>query len=117
MTLAIHLVWLAIWRGWITPIEMTASIFLQLLNAARWGLVLAWNLSARLVSDRRELNLGGTALLIVGRWLSAIGRVLSLGWVVLGRSSTRALLFGLAGVLLLLLASLPLLADLLEFYR
>lgn len=70
----------------------------------------------RLVSDGRELRTDTTA---IGRWLSMgrVRRVGSLDLVGLGSlgGSALALLNGLALSLLFLLASLPFLADLLEF--
>jgi hypothetical protein len=78
---------------------------------------LARNLAIRrLVSDGRELRTDTTA---IGRWLSMGGvrRVGSLDLVGLGSlgGSALTLLDGLALSLLFLLASLPFLANLLEF--
>ena len=57
MTLAIHLVWCAIWRCWVARVRnVVVPVFLQLLNTAGWSLILARNLSTGLVADGRELD-------------------------------------------------------------
>ena len=110
MTLAIHLVWSAVRRGGVSRVlQMIIAVFLELLHAAGWSLVLPRHLSTGLIADRGQLD-GATCLLIAGRRRTfgrlAVGR---------DRGSSSAILLGFALVLLLLLASLPLLADLLEF--
>ena len=111
MTLAIHLVWCAIWRCWIARVrDVVVAVLLQLLNAAGWSLVLARDLSAGLVADRRELD--RPASLLVARGRAIVGRALTIGG---NSSSSGSLLFGLSLILLFLLAGLPLLSDLLEF--
>ena len=110
MTLTVHLVWSAIRRSWIARIlNMVVAVLLQLLNTARGSLVLTRNLSARLVADGWELN-GSTSLLVTR------GRSIA-GTLTISRNGggTGALLISLALVLLLLLASLPLLSNFLEF--
>lgn len=88
-------------------------------HAAAGGTVLAGHLAVSgLVADRRQLRADTTA---VGRRLTGlgwVGRTRSLDLVGLGGlgSSTLALLGSLALGLFLLLAGLPLLADLLEFW-
>lgn len=110
MTLTVHLVGSAVRRSWVARIlKMVVAVLLQLLHTTRRGLVLARDLRAGLVADGRELD-GPARLLVAGRG-GPIGGVLAIG----GHSgSARALLFGLPLVLLLLLASFPLLSDLLE---
>jgi hypothetical protein len=57
MTLAIHLVWCAIWRSWVARVrDMIVAVLLQLLYTAGWSLVLTGDLGTGLVADRRELN-------------------------------------------------------------
>jgi hypothetical protein len=109
MTLAIHLVWCAIWRSRISRIlHVIVAVLLKLLNATGSGLILTRDLRARLVSNRWELD--GSALLVTGSWCT-IGGGLTIGG---DSGSSGTLFFSLALVLLLLLASLPLLSDLLE---
>ena len=111
ITLAIHLVWCAIWRSRISRIlHVVVAVLLKLLNTTGSRLVLARDLSTRLVSDRWQLD--GTALLVTGSWC-AVG-----GWLTIGRdgSSSGTLFFSLALVLLFLLASLPLFSDLLKLW-
>jgi len=110
--LVIHLVWCTIRRCWVARVlkMILATIALELLDAARWSLVLAWYLSPGLVADGWELN-RSTWLLIASR--SIVGRVLSISR---DDGGSGTLILGLALVLLLLLASLPFLADFLELY-
>jgi hypothetical protein len=113
ITLAVHLGWCAIWRSWIARVlEMTLLVLLELLDSATGSLllILTWNLGTRLVTDRRELDRSAT--LRVAR-----GRAAFWDRLTLGRDSDSAstILVGLALVLLLLLASLPLFANLFEF--
>lgn len=96
---------------------MVVAILLKLLNTSGWSLVLTRYLGTGLISDGWKLNLRGTTLLVARWWLSAVVALLTIGGVVLGSGSTSALLICLALVLLLLFASLPLLANLLEFYE
>jgi len=111
--LVIHLVWCTIRRCWVARVlkMILATIALELLDAARWSLVLAWYLSPGLVADGWELN-RSTWLLIASR--SIVGRVLSISR---DDGGSGTLILGLALVLLLLLASLPFLADFLELFR
>lgn len=109
MTLAIHLVWCAIWRSRISRIlHVIVAVLLKLLNTTGSGLILTRDLSTRLVSNRWELD--GSALLVTGSWC-VIGGGLTIGG---DGGSSGTLFFSLALVLLFLLASLPLLSDLLE---
>jgi hypothetical protein len=87
-----------------------------LLDTTRRSLVLAGHLSARLVADRRKLNLLATALLIAGRRLSIVARR-AVGWVGLGGSGASSLLLSFTLILFLLLTCLPFLANFLEFYE
>jgi hypothetical protein len=90
---------------------MVVTILLKLWDTSRRSLVLTWNLSAGLVSDGWELDRSSTLLVARGR--STIGGVLAFSRYG-GGSGTILLCLSL--VLLFLLASLPLLSDLLEFY-
>jgi hypothetical protein len=93
---------------------MVVTVLLKLLDTTRWGLILARDLSAGLIANRRKLDLLATALLIAGRRLSVIaGRAISR--VGLGGSGSSTLFFSFALVLLLLLTCFPFLANLLEF--
>jgi hypothetical protein len=92
---------------------MAVTILLQLLDAAGRSLVLAGHLGAGLVADGRQLDGAARLLLLVAaRGGGRVGR----GRLGVGRasSSTGTVVVGLALVLLLLLAGLPLLSDLLE---
>lgn len=111
MTLAIHLVWCTVRRCRIARIlKMAVAILLQLLDAPSRGLVLTRNLSARLVSDRWELN-RASSLLVSGAWSIVAGTLT----IRRNSNSSCALLFSFALVLFLLLPCLPFLSDLLEF--
>jgi hypothetical protein len=114
MTLVIHLVGGTVRRSRVASVHLVMTVLLKLLNTARWSLVLARNLSTRLVTDRRKLN-RSASLRVAGRRLSAVVGVLSVWWTRLGSGSTGSLFLSLAVVVFLLLASLPLLSDLLEF--
>ena len=95
---------------------MIVAVLLQLLDAARRGLVWTWDLSTWLVTDGWKLDLLATSLRV--SWGSL--RVLvgcAVGGICLGGSGSSSLFFSLALVLFFLLASLPFLADLLEFYK
>jgi hypothetical protein len=88
---------------------VVAAVLLQLLDAAGGGLVLTRDLGAGLVADGGQLD-GAAGLRVAGtgggiRGALGVGRA---------GSGPGAVVVGLALVLLLLLASLPLLADLLE---
>lgn len=108
MTLAIHLVRSAIWRSWVARVlKMIVAVLLQLLNTTRRSLVLGRHLGVGLITDRGQLN-RATSLVTSRR---STFRGLTLG----SNSSSVTLFLGLAGVLFLLLAGLPLLSDLLEF--
>jgi len=112
ITLAVHLVWGAIWRRGVSRVlKMTVAVLLELLNAARGSLVLARDLCARLVADGWELN--GTASLLITRGRGNFGGGLP---ICRDGSGSGTLLIGLSLVLLLLLASLPLLSDFLELW-
>ena len=100
---------------------MVLSVLCKLLNTSGWSLVLAWDLGAWLVTDRWKLNLAAAWLLVTTWcwWWS----LLILVWVValwerwllgLSLGSALTILLSLALGVLLLLASLPLLANLLE---
>jgi hypothetical protein len=93
---------------------MVVTVLLQLLDTTRWSLVLARDLSAGLVADRRELDLLATALLIAGRRLSVVARR-AIGRIGLGSSGSSTLLLSFTLVVFILLACFPFLADLLEF--
>lgn len=110
MTLVIHLVWGTIWRCWVARVlkMIVAAISLELLNVARWSLVLAWDLSTGLVTNGWELD-RSTWLLVASRRI--VGRVLTISW---DDGGSCTLVIGLALVLLLLLAGLPFFADFLE---
>lgn len=111
--MTVHLVGGAVGRGGVTRVlEVAAAVLLELLDAAGGGLVLAGHLGAWLVADGRQLD-GAAGLLLVARGGGSGIRGGSLG---VGRAggSAGAVVVGLALVLLLLLAGLPLLADLLE---
>lgn len=116
--MVIHLVRLTVWRGRVSRIDVVLlRVLLQLLNATGWCLVLAWDLGAWLVTDWWKLNWLATWLLVTLWWLLLILWVLTiLWWVGLGLGGTLTVLLSLALGILLLLASLPLLADLLELY-
>lgn len=108
--LTVHLVWCAIRRSRVARVlKMAIAIFLKLLNTTGGCLVLPGNLGARLVADWRELDRS----CLVSRRGAAIG-ILAVSWA---RSRSLALLVLLPLVLFFLLASLPLLADLLELFR
>jgi len=78
MTLAIHLVWSAIWRSRVARVrDMIVAVLLQLLNTAGWSLILARDLGTRLVADRRELD-RSTCLLVAGS-RAIVGRALAIG--------------------------------------
>jgi hypothetical protein len=110
MTLAIHLVWSAVRRSRVAGVrDMIVAVLLQLLNTAGWGLVLARNLSARLVADRWQLD--RSTSLLVARSRAIVGRALAIGG---NCSSSGAFFVSLSLILLLLLSSLPLLPDFLE---
>ena len=82
-----------------------------LLHASRWGS----RILPRLVADRGELN--GSRSRVAGWRLATVGHIRTVRSTILGRGLSclsLALLVGLAGVLLLLLPSLPLLADFFE---
>lgn len=111
MTLAIHLVWSAIWRSWVARILNMVAVLLQLLDATGRCLVLTRDLRSGLVTNRWELNGSLTWLVTLGR--GTLTRRLTFSWCADSLSSST-LFFGLALVLLLLLASLPFLSDLLE---
>lgn len=85
-----------------------AAIFLELLNTARSRLVLARNLSTRLITDWWKLN---GSISLIARSRSTVGGL------TIGRDSgsSSTLLVSLSLVLLLLLPGFPLLSDLLEF--
>ncbi len=117
MTLVIHLVRSSVWGSRVARVHVAVAVLLQLLNTTGWGLVLAGNLSTRLVADGRKLDLRASGLLVAGRWLGAVVGILSIRRVSLHRGCASTLLFSLALVLFFLLASLPFLADLLEFYE
>ena len=93
---------------------MVVTVLLQLLDTTRWSLILTGDLSARLVADRRELDLLATALLIAGRRLSVVARR-SVGGIGLSGSGSSTFLLSLALVLFLLLTCFPFLTNLLEF--
>lgn len=115
--MAIHLARLSVWRGRVSRIHVVLRVLLQLLNASGWSLVLAWDLSAWLVTDWWELNWLAAWLLVTLWWLLLILWVLTiLWWVGLSLGGTLTVLLSLALGILLLLASLPLLANLLELY-
>ena len=117
ITLVIHLARLSVWRGRVSRIHVVLRVLLQLLNASGWSLVLVWNLGAGLITDWWKLNWLATWLLVTLWWLLLVLWVLAiLWWVGLGLGGTLAVLLSLALGILLLLASLPLLANLLEFY-
>lgn len=72
ITLTVHLIGGTIGRGRVALIlEMAVAILLELLHTAGGGLVLAWDLGARLVADGRELD-GAARLLLVARSGSSI---------------------------------------------
>ena len=113
MTLAIHLAWGPVGRSWVSGVHVAVAVLLELLDAAGWGLVLARNLRARLVTNRWKLYLSAARLLVPRRRLVAVVRVLSVRWVGdLGGTGTVVL--SLALCVLLLLACLPFLSDLLK---
>jgi hypothetical protein len=110
ITLAIHLVWCAIWRRGVSRVlKVTVAVLLELLNASRGSLVLARDLRARLVADGWELN--RTASLLITRSRGTIGRGLTIRR---DSSGSGTLFIGLSLVLLFLLAGFPLLSDFLE---
>ena len=113
MTLTVHLVWSAVRRSWVARVlKVVVAVLLELLNTARGSLVLTWNLSAGLIADGWELD-GSTSLLVTwGR--SAIAGVWAFGR---NGGGSGTLFISLSLVLLLLLASLPLLSNLLEFCK
>ena len=113
ITLAIHLVLSTVRRGRVARIlQVAIAVILELLDTGGRGLVLSRNLGAGLIADGGQLDGAAGLLLVAGGGSGGIGRG-SLG--VGGASrSTSAIVVGLALVLLLLLAGLPLLADLLE---
>lgn len=117
MTLAIHLVWSAIRRSWVARIlKMVVAILLELLHTTSWGLVLARDLGPGLVADGWELNGTRAALLVAwGCRRSLAGRLAFHRST--ANSSSSAFLVGLALILLVLLARLPLLADFLELCK
>lgn len=117
MTLAIHLVWGPVRRSWVSGVHMAVAVFLELLDAAGWGLILARNLRARLVTDRRKLDLSASRLLVSRRRLVVVIRVLSIGWIRLDLGGTGTVILSLALRVLLLLACLPFLSNLLELCR
>jgi hypothetical protein len=111
--LTIHLVLGTIGRGGVARIlEVAAPVLLELLDAAGGGLILSGDLGTGLVADGRQLDGAAGLLLVAGGGGSGIGR----GSLRVSRagSNTSAIFIGLALVLLLLLAGLPLLADLLK---
>lgn len=113
--MTVHLVRGTIGRGGVARVlEVAVAILLELLDAAGGSLVLAGDLGAGLVADGRELD--GAARLLLVTWGSSTFRGGRLG-VGGASSSTGTVVVGLALVLLFLLASLPLLADLLELCR
>jgi hypothetical protein len=117
MTLAIHLAWSSIRRCRISRIHVAIAVLLQLLDAARWGLVLAGNLRSRLVTNRWKLNLGSSGLLIPGRRLAIIIWILPIGWVGLDLGGTGTVVFGLALRVFFLLPRLPFLSNLFELWE
>lgn len=112
MTLAIHLAWGPVGRSWVSGVHVAVAVLLELLDATRWSLVLARNLRARLVTDRWELDLSASRLLVSRRRLVAV-RVLSISWVG-NLGGTGTVVFSLALCVFLLLACLPFLSNLLE---
>lgn len=117
MTLVIHLAWSPVGRSWVSRVHVAIAILLELLDSAGWGLVLARNLRARLIANRWKLDLSASRLLIPRRRLVAVVRVLSIGWARLDLGGTGTVVFGLALCVFLLLACLPFLSNLLEFWR
>jgi hypothetical protein len=89
---------------------VVAAVLLELLDAAGRSLVLARDLVAGLVADRRKLD-SAVGLLLVARGGSSVGWA---GGVGRTGGGTGTVIVGLALVLLLLLASLPLLSDFFE---
>ena len=68
--MAIHLARLSVWRGRVSRIHVVwVGVLLQLLNTSGWSLVLAWNLSAWLITNRWKLDWLATWLLITLWWL------------------------------------------------
>lgn len=115
MTLAIHLACGPVGRSWVTGVHVAIAVLLELLDAAGWGLVLAGDLRARLVTNRWELDLSASRLLVSRRRLVAV-RVLSVSWVG-DLGGTGTVVFRLALCVFLLLACLPFLSNLLELWR
>lgn len=111
--MVIHLVWGTVWRrGVARVLKMVVAVLLQLLDTTRWCLVLTRDLSTRLITDGWQLD-RASGLLVSSR------RGVVVGVLAISRddSGSSTLVFGLALVLLLLLAGLPLLPDLFEFCR
>lgn len=112
MTLVIHLVWGTVWGCWVARIlkVVVVAVLLELLDTTSGGLVLTRNLTGGLVANGGKLNRpcrlrvasgGSFARALVGR----------------DDGSAGTIIFLLALSFLLLLAGLPLLANLLEFYK
>ena len=76
MTFAIHLASSCVGRSWVSGVHVAIAVLLELLDTTGWGLVLARNLSARLVSNRWKLDLSTSRLLVPRRRLAVIIRVL-----------------------------------------
>jgi hypothetical protein len=86
---------------------LATATFIQLLNTtSRRRCILRRDLIARLVADRWELDRAS----LIG-W-GTVSRSLSFSW----SGSSGTIIIGLAGILLFLLASLPLLTNFLEFF-
>ena len=117
MTLAIHLAWGPVGRSWVSGVHVAIAVLLELLDTTGWGLVLARNLSARLVSNRWKLDLSTSRLLVPRRRLAVIIRVLSISWVRLDLGRTGTVVLSLALCVFLLLACLPFLSNLFELWR
>jgi hypothetical protein len=117
MTLAIHLAWSPVGRSWVSGVHVAVTVLLELLDTAGWGLVLARNLRARLVTNWWKLDLSTSRLLVAWRRLVAVVGVLSIGWVGLDLGGTGTVILGLALCVFLLLACLPFLSYLFELCR
>lgn len=121
-TLVVHLIWLTVWRSWVTRVHVVLGVLSELLDATGLSLVLTWDLGSWLVTNWWKLDLTTTSLWVAGTWwwwlliwVCAVALWCNAGWLLnLCLGSTLAVLLSLALGVLLLLASLPLLANLLE---
>jgi len=110
--LLVHLLALPVRRVWVTRVHLAVALLVQLFHPSG---VLTGNLTAgRCVTDGRQLRANARRVALTRRSLSRISG-LAVDLIRLG-GCTLSLLFSLALVVFLLLACLPLLSDLLEFF-